>query len=181
VDGQRPGRFNPRKDPVPNVQEAGWASGPVWTNAENLAHTGIRSPERPARSESLYRLNYPGPKLTVSVCLIPYILRYCCDQALIFIDKCLNPLNALLNPICHLLALLGAHPILHVSRIRVKETVFMSQKTNWGPITKSSHLITWSKTDIQSQSPTKHQSSMCDKFQLSWILKQVVLTKTTGS
>ena len=31
-----------------------------------------------------------------------------------------NPLNAELNPICHLLALLRAHPILHVSRIRVK-------------------------------------------------------------
>ena len=31
-----------------------------------------------------------------------------------------NPLNAKLNPICHLLVLLGAHPILHVSRIRVK-------------------------------------------------------------
>jgi len=29
-------------------------------------------------------------------------------------------LNAELNPICHFLALLGAHPILHVSRIRVK-------------------------------------------------------------
>ena len=32
----------------------------------------------------------------------------------------LNPLNAELNPICHLLSLLGAHHILHVSRIRVK-------------------------------------------------------------
>ena len=32
----------------------------------------------------------------------------------------LNPLNTELNPICHLLALLGNHPILHVSRIRVK-------------------------------------------------------------
>jgi len=32
----------------------------------------------------------------------------------------LNPLNAELNPICHLLALLRAHHILHVSRIRVK-------------------------------------------------------------
>ena len=31
-----------------------------------------------------------------------------------------NPLNAELNLICHLLALLGAHPILHVSRTRVK-------------------------------------------------------------
>jgi len=32
----------------------------------------------------------------------------------------INPLNAKLNPICHLLALLGAHNILHVSKIRVK-------------------------------------------------------------
>ena len=32
----------------------------------------------------------------------------------------LNPLNAELNPICSLLALLGAHHFLHVSNIRVK-------------------------------------------------------------
>jgi len=31
-----------------------------------------------------------------------------------------NPLNAELNPICYLLALLGAHHFLHVSRITVK-------------------------------------------------------------
>ena len=31
-----------------------------------------------------------------------------------------NSLNAELNPICHLLALLGDHHILHVSRMRVK-------------------------------------------------------------
>ena len=44
------------------VQEAGWAPGPVWTGAENLAPTGIRSPDRPARSDSLYRLSYRGPQ-----------------------------------------------------------------------------------------------------------------------
>jgi hypothetical protein len=32
----------------------------------------------------------------------------------------INPLNAQLNPIYHLLTLLGAHPILHVSGVRVK-------------------------------------------------------------
>ena len=48
----RPGRFTPRKDPVPIVQEAGWAPGPVWTGAENLAPKGIRSPDRPVRSYS---------------------------------------------------------------------------------------------------------------------------------
>jgi len=31
-----------------------------------------------------------------------------------------NPLNPELNPICYLLALLGARHLLHVSRIRVK-------------------------------------------------------------
>jgi len=33
--------LTPRKDPVPIVQEAGWASGPVWTGAENLAPPGF--------------------------------------------------------------------------------------------------------------------------------------------
>jgi hypothetical protein len=37
--------FTPGKDPVPIVQEAEWAPGPVWTGAENLAPTGIRSPD----------------------------------------------------------------------------------------------------------------------------------------
>ena len=36
----------------------------------------------------------------------------------------INPLNPELNPICHLLALLGAHHFLHVSRIRVKSLTF---------------------------------------------------------
>jgi hypothetical protein len=35
------------------------------------------------------------------------------------IDALVNPLNAGLNPICHLLALLGVHHFLYVSRIRV--------------------------------------------------------------
>jgi len=35
--------FTLGKDPVPILQEAGWASGPVWTGAENLVPTGIRS------------------------------------------------------------------------------------------------------------------------------------------
>jgi hypothetical protein len=35
----------------------------------------------------------------------------------------LNPLNAELNPICYLLALLGAHHFLHVSRIRVNMAI----------------------------------------------------------
>jgi hypothetical protein len=59
--------FTPRKDPVPIVQEAGWAPGPVWTGAENLALTGIRSPYLPARSQLLYRLSYPAHLWNISL------------------------------------------------------------------------------------------------------------------
>jgi hypothetical protein len=50
-------------DPVPIVQEAGWAPWTVWTGAENLAPTVMWSPDRPAHSESLYRLSFAGPLL----------------------------------------------------------------------------------------------------------------------
>ena len=36
----------------------------------------------------------------------------------------INPLNPELNPICYLLALLGVHHFLHISRIRVKLLTF---------------------------------------------------------
>ena len=53
---QGPGRFTPKKAPLPIV---GWVPGRVWPGAGNLVPTGIRSPDRPARSQSLYRLRYP--------------------------------------------------------------------------------------------------------------------------
>jgi hypothetical protein len=43
----RSGHFTPGSDPVPIVQEAGWASEPDWAGMENLAPTGIRSLNRP--------------------------------------------------------------------------------------------------------------------------------------
>jgi hypothetical protein len=52
----------PGNNPVPTVQEAGLAAGPDWTGVEHLTPTGNRSPDRPARSESLYRLRYPGTR-----------------------------------------------------------------------------------------------------------------------
>ena len=54
------------------------------------------------------------------------IIVYICETAglkMTFeVETCchINPLKAELNPICHFLALLGTHHILHVSRIRVK-------------------------------------------------------------
>ena len=63
----RPGRFTPGNYTVPTVQEAGWAAGPVWMGAENLAPTGIRPPDCAACSESLSR----------SVVIAPYN-GHCC-------------------------------------------------------------------------------------------------------
>ena len=122
-----PAALPPAKGPAPIVQEAGRAPGPVWTVAENIAHTGIRPPEDlPARSEPLYRLSYPGPFTQLFCIKISknYMFRLLRDRQQwvwrsgVYVSD-INPLNAELNPICYLLALL-AHHFLHVSRISVK-------------------------------------------------------------
>ena len=51
--------FTTGKDPVPIVQEAGWAPGPVWTGGKSRPHRDS-IPDRPARSQLLYRLSYPA-------------------------------------------------------------------------------------------------------------------------
>jgi hypothetical protein len=57
----RPGRFNPGKETrYPLYRRLCGPQGRSWTAAENLTTTGIRSPDRPALSESLYQLSYPG-------------------------------------------------------------------------------------------------------------------------
>jgi len=47
----------PRKRyPVHIAQKAGWTSGPILMDPKTLATTGVRTPDRPFRSSSLYRL-----------------------------------------------------------------------------------------------------------------------------
>jgi hypothetical protein len=57
--------------PVPIAYAAGWAAGAVWTGAKYLAATGIRSPDRQARCESLYRLSSPGPQMAGGLIAVP--------------------------------------------------------------------------------------------------------------
>ena len=59
-----PGRFTLWKDTVSIIEEVRGAPGLGWTGAKNIAPTGIRSLDRLARSESLYRLSYSGQLLT---------------------------------------------------------------------------------------------------------------------
>ena len=51
--------FTPGKDPVPILQEAGWAPGPVWTGGKSRLHRDS-IPDLPACSQSLYWLTYPA-------------------------------------------------------------------------------------------------------------------------
>jgi len=44
-----PAASTPRKDPLPILQEAGWAPGPVWTSEKSRPHWDS-IPDRPARS-----------------------------------------------------------------------------------------------------------------------------------
>jgi len=57
--------FTPGKDPVPILQEAGWAPGPVWTGAENLVPTGIRSLTVQPGSSVVIPTELPGPQSLV--------------------------------------------------------------------------------------------------------------------
>jgi len=51
--------------------------------------------------------------------LYPFVILLVCAPCTAIYSHLFNPLNAKLNPICHLLALLGAHYIFHVSGVRV--------------------------------------------------------------
>jgi len=67
--------FTLGKDPVPILQEAGLAPGPVWTGGKSRPYRDS-IPNRPARIQSLYRLSHPAH--TIYIVLHKY--RVCgCD------------------------------------------------------------------------------------------------------
>jgi hypothetical protein len=90
VGGQRhaPAALIPGKDPVPILQEAGWAPGPVWIGVENLAPIGIGFPDLPIHSESLHWLRYPGPP--TNRCTVPLFHD---DVSLLLLNKGVNHLH----------------------------------------------------------------------------------------
>ena len=53
--------FTPGKDPVPILQEAGWATGPVWTGGKSRPHRGSIS-DRPALSSVAIPTELPDPQ-----------------------------------------------------------------------------------------------------------------------
>ena len=65
LSAARPGRnLPPGKTWYPFHRRLGGPQGRSG-RSENLVPTGIRSPDRPARSQSLYRLSYPAHQYNV--------------------------------------------------------------------------------------------------------------------
>ena len=78
-------RPDAERDPILTVYKAGWTPEPVWTDAENTAPTGKRSPDRPARSESLIPTDLSLPTFRKKVKVSRYRptyakLYYQCDK-----------------------------------------------------------------------------------------------------
>ena len=95
--------FIPGKDPVPILQEAGWAPGPIWMGGKSLTHRDSIL-DRPARSQSLYRLislahfskysvsKFPPPPLSSSVFFL--------TLTLMSFSRCINILLSFFPPNC---------------------------------------------------------------------------------
>ena len=81
-----------------------------WTGEGGGLSLGIRLPEREVDQYSKLSAKTKNEWSYTSSSTYVYVAWYS-----------INPLNAKLNPIYHLLALLGAGHIFHVSRLRVKE------------------------------------------------------------
>jgi len=80
MDNATPRPFYPlERDPVSILQEDGWATEAVWMGAENLAPTGIRSPDRQASSDvphatksDLIYIQIPSPYRAVNTLRLCY-------------------------------------------------------------------------------------------------------------
>jgi len=74
--------LTPGKDPVSIVQESGWASGPVWTGAENLAPPGFdpRTVQLVGSCYTDYATRAVQTKI-LSVFLIPTRMCFSSDSA----------------------------------------------------------------------------------------------------
>ena len=68
--------FVPAIDPIPIVQESGWAPGPVWTGGNSRPHRDS-IPDRPARSSVAIPTELPGPQFRRYEFKMYRKLQYC--------------------------------------------------------------------------------------------------------
>ena len=101
-----------------------WHKAVKWSDKQSFPH-GILNNKRPLcghhyGSISLLWINIVRCFVLLVGATNEHVEWYWCCLRGHYFDPVFNPSNAEFNPICHLLALLGAHHILHVSRVRVK-------------------------------------------------------------
>ena len=115
--------FTPGKDPVPILQEAGWASGPVWTCGKSRPHRDS-IPDCPARSQSLYRLSYPAHNVCCR-CTLYYVKVHLADVAVLCLRKAWCGCSYRTHLLLHLgkLALTLRCVILRIETYRVSVTL----------------------------------------------------------
>jgi len=93
---------------------------PVHSRVDRLIYSDHKVGER-NRYYFQFRFS-PASDIQLFLHTYSFIYRRFCT--ILATDSVFNPLNPELNPICYLLALLGAHHFIHVSRIRVKSLTF---------------------------------------------------------
>jgi len=111
-------RMSPFNSAGASVQSTTGSRG-VRISGSNAGYTMFRGSVK-GTGYPLYSPVSPSLPLPASPCAITFQL----DSNKRLHGEDINPLNAELNSICHLLALLGVHHFLHVSRIRVKSLTF---------------------------------------------------------
>jgi len=88
-------------------------------------------------------------------------------EVLISYKISINPLNAELNPICHLLALLGAHHIFHISRIRVNSLCTNKNPDTWAQKThhdSDSLIVSFRHSVREKASPSESTSEEISEY-----------------
>jgi len=137
--------FTPRKDPISILQEAGWASGPVWTGGKSRPHRDS-IPDRPARSQSLYRLSYPAHNFFTCN-------GKSCPVGGRLLVRSVVPRHAYLTQICHVF--IHAACVTDLVSCTISHTgqiACCSAPNSRPPATKALHTICGNNTSIVSSS-----------------------------
>ena len=95
-------QFTPGKDPVPIVQEAGWATETVWRSAENLALLGFDL-ELSSPSSAAIPTKLPGPDISF------FVINHSIAYLHLLLSQILNSFYFVLKLFCMCIAYFRNH------------------------------------------------------------------------